>query len=223
MSCYPLFLLTILLFYWSVLSLALNLRVETMKIPMALEFGCFTDVLLYTLLKVWWGKCKPTKAIQITNTLASMCLARVAESFELLTWSRVRAFSSLTWKANKATGEAGEPPEGAVAANGWAGCFVSELVSCCGSSLQRGRGSQGSFLSHGSWWVSEFPAGSVSTLQNHTWQSCLGEACRVTLSHTCWTGSVTGGWGCSCWHQRNIPAFRWRLSLSEWLLPLLPT
>ena len=213
------------------MSLALNLRVETMKIPMPLGFGCFTNVLFYTLLKVWWRKCKPTKATQTTNTLGprvfglSVFSTHSGESFELLTWSYVRAFSSLTWKANKATGEAREPREGAVAVNGWAGCFMSELVSCRGSCLQRGQGSQGSFLSHRSWWVSEFPGWlSINPSELHL-AELFGRDIRVTLSHTCWTGAWL--WlearACPCWHQGSIPAFRWRLSLSEWLLPLLPT
>lgn len=79
------------------------------------------------------------------NAQTSVFSVRPGESFELLTRSRVCAFSSCLGK--QATNRRGrEPQERAFAVNGCAGCFVSELVSCGSSRVCKGAEGAGGVL-----------------------------------------------------------------------------
>lgn len=191
------FLLTILLFYWNILPFTVNLRVEIMKADRhATRVWWFYKRLVLHLVggfvkKMQNNKTKPNNK---ETTQANVFSACVGKSFGLFTWSHAHGFSSCCRKANSVQAEPVSPRNEDVlfAVNGWAGHFVSQLVSCRSNSVSKGaEAAREVFWAMGADEFLSFPTGSVSTLQYRTWQSCLGTMCRVNVSHTCWTRA---GW-----------------------------
>lgn len=137
MSSYRLFLflLTILLFYWNILSFIVNLRVKTMTYLhhlglVVLQMSCFTAC---------WRFCGEiqNKSNQ-NNTLRPMCLAPVLEKAWNSSPGVVCMFFILQLENKHPTGKASEPQEGVCAMNDCAACFVSELVSCSAPGSPKG-------------------------------------------------------------------------------------
>ena len=84
------------------------------------------------------------------------------------------------------------------------------LLAAAAQSLQRGQGSPGSFLSHGSWWVSEFPGWlSVNPSILHLTE-LFGGNVLVNDSHTCctWAWLWLGVLGLLVLKWRGNPSFQ---------------
>lgn len=81
-----------------------------------------------------------TKPNNKETAQANMFCASVGKSFELFTWSHAHGFSSSCQKANSMQAEPVSPRNEDVlfAVNGWAGHFVSWLVSCGSNSVSEG-------------------------------------------------------------------------------------
>lgn len=81
-----------------------------------------------------------TKPNNKETTQANVFSACVGKSFGLFTWSHAHGFSSCCRKANSVQAEPVSPRNEDVlfAVNGWAGHFVSQLVSCRSNSVSKG-------------------------------------------------------------------------------------
>lgn len=199
------------------MSFIVNLRVETMKIPEPLGFGCFTNVFFYSLLKVLWRENKTTKAIKIANTLRPMCLAWVLEK-ALSSSPGVMCMLSHLGVGTQTTNRQNQGAPGRrFAVNDCAGCFVSEFVSCCSSSVSKGPRQPGELSEPQelmSFWLSTL---APCKLFNIILDRAVRKKCAEWMSLTP-VGpepDCSGGlWACSYWNEGSILAFRWWLSFS---------
>lgn len=141
------------------MSFTVNLRAEITKADShTTQVWLFSNILFYTLLRVWWRKCKTTPPYQITDALRPMCLVHVMEKALGSSPGVVcTPFYLRCWETNSEQARPASPRKEHLLWTAALAALCQGLLAAAAQSLQRGQGSPGSFLSHGSWWVSEFP------------------------------------------------------------------